>query len=109
MFVGPLLLILTTISERIMGNFFPMGCSPFAVFWLSFSSCPRLSWPPQTLPQTNTIESAVSVQYNAALVLYLIVWGFALFTFFIFTLKTNTISALIFLFIATASWVLAGA
>src|SRR5436309_10886733 len=44
-------------------------------------------------PGTDTIESAV----------------FALFTLFIFTLKTNTVSALIFLFIATASLVLAGA
>jgi len=44
-------------------------------------------------PGTDTIESAVC----------------ALFTFSIFTLKTNAVSALIFLFIATASWVLAGA
>jgi succinate-acetate transporter protein len=58
---------------------------------------------------TNTIESAVSVQYNAALALYLIIWGFALFTFPISTPKTKAVSALIFLFIATASWVLAGA
>ena len=35
--------------------------------------------------------------------------GFALFTFFIFTLKTNTIFALIFLFVTLAAWVLAGA
>jgi hypothetical protein len=92
MFVGPLL-ILTTISERIMGN---LGCSLFAVFWLSFGflplPTPRLAAanPPTG---TDTIESAV----------------FALFTCFIFTLKTNTVSALIFLFTATSSWVLAGA
>ena len=33
MFVGPLLLILATISERIVGN---LGYFLFAVFWLSF-------------------------------------------------------------------------
>ena len=41
--------------------------------------------------------------------LYLIVWGFALFTFWIFTLKTNAVFAGIFGFVTLAAWVLAGA
>lgn len=113
MFVGPLLLTLTTIFEWIMGNFFPMMvCSLFAVFWLSFGflQLPTLQLAAAYSPTgTNAAEGAASVQYNAALALYLTVWGFALFTFFIFTLKTNTVFALIFLFVTTASWVLAGA
>jgi succinate-acetate transporter protein len=112
-FVGPLLLTLTTVFEWIMGNFFPMMvCSLFAVFWLSFGflQLPTLQLAAAySSTGTSAAEGAVSVQYNAALALYLIVWGFALFTFFIFTLKTNTIFALIFLFVTIAAWVLAGA
>ena len=52
---------------------------------------------------------AASKAYNAALALYLIVWGFALFTFFIFTLKTNAVFAMIFGFVSIAAWVLSGA
>ena len=113
LFVGPLLLILTTIFEWIMGNFFPMMvCGLFAVFWLSFGflQLPTLQLAAAySKTGTSAADGAVSVQYNAALALYLIVWGFALFTYFIFTLKTNLIFALIFLFVTIAAWVLAGA
>ena len=52
---------------------------------------------------------AASKEFNAVVALYLIVWGFALFTFFIFTLKTNVVFAGIFLFVTLAAWVLSGA
>jgi succinate-acetate transporter protein len=117
LFVGPVLLILTTIFEWIMGNFFPMMvCGLFSVFWLSFGllMLPTLDLqaayaPAGTSAADAAAAGAASVQYNAALALYLIVWGCALFTFFIFTLKTNTIFALIFLFVTIAAWVLSGA
>jgi len=112
-FVGPLLLTLATIFEWIMGNFFPMMVmSLFAVFWLSFGllQLPTLGLAAAYSPTgTNAALGATSVEYNAALGLYLIVWGFALFTFFIFTLKTNTVFALIFGLVSIAAWVLAGA
>jgi len=113
MFVGPLLLLLTTIFEWIMGNFFSMMvCGLFCVFWLSFGflQLPTLGLAAAYSDTgTNAAAGAASVQYNAAIALYLIVWGFALFTFFIFTLKTNIIFALIFLFVTIGSWVLSGA
>ena len=111
-FVGPLLLTLATIFEWIMGNFFPMMVmSLFAVFWLSFGllQLPTLGLAAAYSKTGNAAEGAASVEYNAALGLYLIVWGFALFTFFIFTLKTNTVFALIFGLVSTAAWVLGGA
>ena len=86
--------------------------SLFAVFWLSFGllQLPTLGLAAAYSPSgTNAAVGAASVEYNAALGLYLIVWGFALFTFFIFTLKTNTVFALIFGFVSLAAWVLAGA
>ena len=111
-FVGPLLLTLATIFEWIMGNFFPMMVmSLFAVFWLSFGllQLPTLGLAAAYSPTGNAAEGAASVEFNAAIALYLIVWGFALCTFFIYTLKTNTVFALIFGLVTLAAWVLAGA
>jgi len=107
-FVGPLLLTLTTIAEWIMGNFFSMMvCGLFAVFWLSFG---MLQLPSLGLAEPYTASGgAASKEFNAVIALYLIVWGFALFTFFIFTLKTNAVFAGIFGFVTVAAWVLSGA
>ncbi|ETI29486.1 hypothetical protein G647_01939 [Cladophialophora carrionii CBS 160.54] len=112
-FVGPLLLTLTTIFEWIMGNFFSMMvCGLFAVFWLSFGmlQLPTLGLAaPYSTTGTNAVAGAATKEYNAVIALYLIVWGFALFTFFIFTLKTNAVFAGIFLFVTLGAWVLSGA
>ncbi|KIX92304.1 uncharacterized protein Z520_12050 [Fonsecaea multimorphosa CBS 102226] len=112
-FVGPVLLILTVIFEWIMGNFFSMMvCGLFAVFWLSFGmlQLPTLGLATPYSPSgTNAVVGSASKEYNAVIALYLIVWGFALFTFFIFTLKTNLVFALIFLFVTLGAWVLSAA
>lgn len=111
-FVGPLLLTLGLIFEWIMGNFFPMMVMGlFAVFWLSFGllQLPTLALASAYSPTGDAAEGAASVGYNATIALFLIVWGFALFTFFIFTLKTNMVFAAIFLFVTIAVWVLSGA
>ncbi|KAK5939421.1 hypothetical protein PMZ80_008725 [Knufia obscura] len=111
-FVGPLLLTLGLIFEWIMGNFFSMMVMGlFAVFWLSFGliQLPTLALSSAYSPTGDAAEGAASVGYNATIALYLIVWGFALFTFFIFTLKTNMVFAGIFLFVTVAAWVLSGA
>lgn len=83
----------------------------FSVFWLSFGllQLPSLGLAAAYSPTGNAAEGAASVGYNATVALYLIVWGFALFTFFIFTLKTNVVFAAIFLFVTIAAWVLSGA
>jgi succinate-acetate transporter protein len=112
-FVGPVLLILTTVFEWIMGNFFPMMvCGLFSVFWLSFGmlQLPTLGLAaPYSADGTDALTGSATKSYNAVIALYLLVWGFALFTFFIFTLKTNTVFALIFLFVTLGAWVLSGA
>lgn len=111
-FVGPLLLTLGLIFEWIMGNFFSMMVMGlFAVFWLSFGllQLPTLALTSAYSATGDAAEGAASVGYNATIALYLIVWGFALFTFFIFTLKTNIIFAGIFFFVTIAAWVLSGA
>ena len=112
-FVGPVLLVLTTIFEWIMGNFFSMMvCGLFTVFWLSLGvlQLPTLGLAASySETGTNAIAGGATKEFNAVIALYLIVWGFAFFTFFIFTLKTNTVFALIFLLVSTAAWVLSGA
>lgn len=111
-FTGPVLLLLATIFEWIMGNFLSMMVmGMFAVFWLSFGVLETPSWGIAASYSTtgDAAQGAASVGYNAAVALYLMVWGFWLFTTWIFTLKTNTVFALIFLFAFMSSFILGGA
>jgi uncharacterized protein len=113
LFVGPVLLVFGFIFEWILGNFFSMMVMGlFSVFWLSFGllQLPTLQLAAAySTDGASAAEGAASRAYNAALALYLIVWGFALFTFWIFTLKTNVVFALIFLFVTLGAWILSGA
>ncbi|KAI1130132.1 GPR1/FUN34/yaaH family-domain-containing protein [Nemania abortiva] len=110
-FTGPLLQVLTLIFEWIMGNFFiMMTMGLFAVFWLSFGliQLPTLQLGlayATSADPTGTTAPA----YNTDIALFLIVWGFAFFTFFIFTLKINTVFATILGLASAAAFVLAGA
>ncbi|KAK0717332.1 GPR1/FUN34/yaaH family-domain-containing protein [Lasiosphaeria miniovina] len=99
------------VFEWVMGNFFPMMVMGlFAVFWLSFGvlQLPTLQLGAAYATAADPTGTA-SPEYNAVIALYLIVWGFALFTFFIFTCKINTVFAAIFLLVSVACWVLSGA
>ncbi|RDL37972.1 Uncharacterized protein BP5553_05405 [Venustampulla echinocandica] len=111
-FTGPILLLFAMICEWIMGNFFSMMVmGMFAVFWLSFGVLQTPAWgiAASYSATGNAAEGAASVGYNAAVALYLMVWGFWLFTIFLFTLKTNTVFALIFLLAFTSSFIIGGA
>jgi len=111
-FTGPVLLVLATILEWIVGNFFPMMCfGLFSVFWLSFGvlQLPTLGLAASYSPTGNAAEGLASAGYNATIALYLIVWGFAMFTFFIFTLRTNVVFAGIFFTAFTGVFILSAA
>jgi len=111
-FTGPVLLFLTTIFEWVMGNFFPMMvCGLFCVFWLSFGilQLPTAGIAASYSTTGSASEGALSVGYNAGIALYLMALGFTMFTFFIFTLKTNAVFALIFAFTTSAVFVLSSA
>ncbi|CZR69343.1 related to plasma membrane ammonium transporter (Ato3) [Phialocephala subalpina] len=111
-FTGPVLLLLALIFEWIMGNFFSMMVmGMFAVFWLSFAilETPSFGAAASYSATGNAAEGAASVGYNAGIALYLLVWGFWLFTTFIFTLKTNTVFALIFFCAFISSFLFSGA
>ncbi|KAL3426981.1 GPR1/FUN34/YaaH-class plasma membrane protein [Phlyctema vagabunda] len=111
-FTGPVLLILALIFEWIMGNFFPMMVMGlFAVFWLSFGvlQLPTLGLAAAYSATGDMAEGLASKEYNAAIALYCIVWGFALASFFVFTLRTNLVFATIFGLVTVAMFVLSGA
>lgn len=80
------------------------------VFWLSFG-CLQLPTLQLGAPYASTADPTGygSPEFNATVALYLIIWGFALFTFFIFTTKINAVFAAIFLLVSTAAWVLSAA
>jgi succinate-acetate transporter protein len=82
-----------------------MACGLFCVFWLSFGVL--------QLPTLGLAEAypggAAGKEMNAVIALYLLVWGFALFTFWVFTIRINAVFAGIFLFVTMGSWVLSGA
>jgi uncharacterized protein len=111
-FTGPVLLLLALIFEWIMGNFLSMMVmGMFAVFWLSFGVLEAPSWgiAASYSATGDPAAGAATKGYNAAVALYLLVWGFWLFTTWIFTLKTNTIFALIFFFAFISSFIFSGA
>lgn len=82
-----------------------MSMGLFAVFWLAFG---MMQLPTLGLA-SGYADGATSESYNTVIALFLIVWGFAFFTFFIFSLKTNVIFAGIFFFAMIAVWILSGA
>jgi uncharacterized protein len=95
-----------------MGNFLSMMImGMFGVFWLSFGVLETPSWAiaASYSPTGDAAEGAASKGYNAAVALYLLVWGFWLFTTWIFTLKTNTVFAAIFFFAFISSFLFSGA
>jgi len=110
-FTGPVLLLLASVFEWVMGNFFSMiVMGMFAVFWLSFGVLETPAWGiAASYSVTGDVaQGEASIGYNAGVALYLIIWGFWLFTMFIFTLKTNVVTALIFLGAFTGCFIFSG-
>ena len=87
-----------------------MVCGLFCVFWLSFGV---LQLPTLGLAGAyaggDAAAGAVSKEMNAVVALYLLVWGFALGTFWVFTIRINVVFAGIFGFVTIGAWVLSGA
>ncbi|KAH3904855.1 hypothetical protein HBH56_226900 [Parastagonospora nodorum] len=111
-FTGPVLLLLATIFLWIQAQFFPMMvCGLFAVFWLSFGmlQLPTLGLAASYSATGSAAEGMVSKEMNAVIALYLLVWGFALGTFWLFTIRINLVFAGIFGFVTVGAWVLSGA
>jgi hypothetical protein len=83
----------------------------FSVFWLSFGllQLPTAGIAASYSATGNAAEGAVSKELNASLALFCIVWGFAMATFGIFTIKMNLVFVGIFSLAAIGTWVLSAA
>lgn len=95
-----------------MGNFFPMmACGVLAVFWLSFGmlQLPTLNLEAPYSSTDGSPAGSLSSGFNAVIALYLIVWGFALLTFLVLSIRTNLVFVMIFVFVTSGAWVLSGA
>ena len=88
-----------------------MVCGLFCVFWLSFGllQLPTLGLATAYSTTGSAAEGMVSKEMNAVIALYLLVWGFALGTFWMFTIRINAVFAGIFGFVTIGAWVLSGA
>ncbi|KAI1818239.1 GPR1/FUN34/yaaH family-domain-containing protein [Poronia punctata] len=107
-FVGPVTMTFALIFEWILGNFFSMMVMGlFDVFWLSFGllQLPNLALG-SPFATADDPTGTLSRDYNAAIGLYLVVYGFAFFTFFVFTTRINVVLATIFSLTAIAAWIL---
>jgi succinate-acetate transporter protein len=100
------------IFEWIMGNFFSMMImGMFAVYWLSFAplETPSMGIAASYSATGDAAQGAETVGYNAAIALYLMVWGFWLLTSLIFALKTNIVMVIIFLLASLTTFMLGAA
>lgn len=89
-----------------------MVCALFDAFWLSngLVHLPTLGLAaPYSASGTDNVQGAASPEYNAALALFYIIWGFALVTYAVFTLRTNVVFVLIFVFSFVGTFTLSGA
>nr|OQO19133.1 hypothetical protein B0A51_12988 [Rachicladosporium sp. CCFEE 5018] len=111
-FTGPVLMGLATIFEWIQGNFFQMMiCGLFTVFWLSWGLIftPSVGIAASYSTTGNALEGMLSKQYNATLAIYALVWGFAILTFFVFTLGANAVMAAVFFLLCVGAFCAGGA
>ncbi|KAK4049983.1 hypothetical protein OIV83_003807 [Microbotryomycetes sp. JL201] len=93
-FIGGLGLYLAGLLEWVLGNTFPATVfSTFGGFWLAFAF---LLDPTKGIAET---LGATSVDYNAGLALYLVWWAVLVLIYFIASLRTNVVFALLFFFL----------
>jgi len=106
------LLLLSTIFEWVMGNFFTMMVNGYlCVFYLSFGvvELPSAGVAASYSATGDATKGSQTTGYNMGLSLYTIALGCALLTFFVFSLRINAVLALIFSGASGACYILAAA
>ncbi|KAJ6098860.1 hypothetical protein N7467_000395 [Penicillium canescens] len=75
-----------------------MLCGFFCVFWSSLGilQLPTADIASSYSPTGDALEGALTADYNAGIALYISVLGFAVFTIFLVTLRTNAVLAVLF-------------
>lgn len=75
-----------------------MLCGFFAVFWSSLGilQLPTANIAASYSPAGSAVEGTLTPDYNAGIALYISVLAFAVFTFFIMSLRTNAVLTFLF-------------
>ncbi|EPE06961.1 plasma membrane protein [Ophiostoma piceae UAMH 11346] len=109
-FFGAFLLYMGMIGEWVIGNFFSMMVmGMFGTFWLSFGllQLPTLNLGAAYATDVDPTGTG-STAWNAGLGLFLLAWGFAVFTLGVFTIKINVVFVLIFVLIDAFAFTMSG-
>lgn len=109
-FFGGLLMILGSFLEFILGNTFPFVVfGSFGAFWLTFAATLTPFYNAAIAYQPLEPETATTApQFNATFAFFQLYMGVLCFVYFIISLRTNIIFALIFVLLVPAFGCLAG-
>lgn len=111
-FFGGLLMILGSLGEWIIGNTFPFVVfGSFGAFWLTFGATLQPFYNAYGAYSTTTspAEGLDTVGFNASFGFFQVFMGLLCFIYFICSLRTNVVFAIIFLTLVPAFGCLAGA
>jgi len=111
-FFGGLLMILGSIGEFLLGNTFPfIVFGSFGAFWLTFAATLQPFYNAYGAFSTtgNPAEGLETVGFNASFGFFLVFMGVLCLIYFICSLRTNVVFAIIFLTLVPAFGCLTGA
>jgi len=97
-YMGGMCMVLGGVLEFFLGNTFPFVVFvSFGGFWLSFATLNSAYYGIQTAYGETAAEGSATVAYNSGLAFYLIFWAVLCFIYFIISLRTNVVFAIIFI------------
>lgn len=109
-YMGGMCMVLGGFLEFFLGNTFPFVVFvTFGGFWLSFATINSAYYGIGANYGATAADIASSVPYNSGLAFYLIFWGVLSFIYFIISLRTNVVFAIIFITVDAAFILLSAA
>lgn len=97
-YMGGMCMVIGGVLEFFLGNTFPFVVFvSFGGFWLSFATLNSAFYGIQSAYGATAAAGASTVAYESGLAFYLIFWGVLCFIYFIISLRTNVVFAVIFI------------
>lgn len=97
-YMGGMCMALGGLLEFFLGNTFPFVVFvSFGGFWLSFATLNSSYYGIQTAYGATAAAGSATVAYNSGLAFYLVFWAVLCFIYFIISLRTNVVFAIIFI------------
>lgn len=101
-------MVIGGVLEFFLGNTFPFVVfTSFGGFWLSFATLNSAYYGIQEAYGATAAEGSATIPYVAGLAFYLVFWGVICFIYFIISLRTNVVFAIIFITVDMAFILLA--